>query len=1113
MILSGARGSRPDILRLASIILALAFSAKGHYNHDMFSCRRRFAIYLMLCLVCTPLRSQTASKSSDPPPDYSKEAFVIDQDVSKVTFENDGTGTRESSFRIRVQSDAGVQRYSVLSFPYSEKEETIEVVYVRVIKPDGTAVPTPEENILDMPSEVTRQAPFYSDQHEKHIAVKGLTTGDILEAQIRWRVTKPLVPGQFWYAFNWSPDFIVLHQELQISVPRDRAVKFKSPPTSKPVVTEEGSRRLFQWTNSRLVHLPAEEQKANQEGLVYQSVRGRLPPPDMQLSSFQTWQEVGEWYDRLQQDRVKPTPEIRTKAAELTKNAVDDDAKMQAIYNYVSTQFRYIGIAFGAGRYQPHAAEDVLSNQYGDCKDKHTLLASLLEAAGIKAYPALIGTTHDLDLDVPSPQQFDHVITAVPQGKGLLWLDSTAEVAPFGYLIGWLRGKNALVLPSGEAARFAMTPEGSTTKAVHKFSMDAQLEDSGLLKGKIEQSVQGDDVEILLRRAFRATSQEKWKELVQRFSETSGFSGEVSNVSVSDPARTSEPWRVTYDYTRKDFPDWANHQVAVAVPVLILPEAYDTSTGNTPPIYLGPESTSNFHSKVTLPKGFSAVVPSTIDLKEDFAEYRTTYSFQEGALLTDRNLTTKLADVPETETEAYKRFKKKVDDDQNRYVQTSSGTSKNSPSGWQAVGIWTQTLPLCENSEAQSAEDEAREAMLRHGNLNGVLEPLEREVALAPACTRAWMMLANAQYFSGNKQKALASFHKATDSDPSEPLPLRALAYVMFDLKKYDEEVDIWKQVLKLAPDDPEATVVLPSLLARTNHYPEAVAAYQTAIKLKPDDTFLWVRMGDTYLKLEDETKALGAYKKAVELDASALVFNDIGYALADANHQLPLALEYTEKAVQQVEAASATVKLDNLTLKDVGHTDSLAAYWDSLGWVHFRMGNYEKAEKYLLTAWAIGQAGDQADHLGQLYEKLNKKQSAARMYRLALNAPTPAVDIEAIQARLDKLEKAGITTSDDMRDEFNKYRTFPLAALTKESAAAEFFVLIGPDTKIADTKFISGSDKVKSAELALRKINFKLTFPDDGPTHLVRRGIVSCYPVTGCTFVLYNLRDVRSVN
>lgn len=44
-------------------------------------------------------------------PDYPKEATVIETDTTKVAFENDGTSTRESSSRIRVQSDAGVQRY------------------------------------------------------------------------------------------------------------------------------------------------------------------------------------------------------------------------------------------------------------------------------------------------------------------------------------------------------------------------------------------------------------------------------------------------------------------------------------------------------------------------------------------------------------------------------------------------------------------------------------------------------------------------------------------------------------------------------------------------------------------------------------------------------------------------------------------------------------------------------------------------------------------------------------------------------------------------------------------------------------------------------------------
>jgi hypothetical protein len=84
---------------------------------------------------------------------------------------------------------------------------------------------------------------------------------------------------------------------------------------------------------------------------------------------------------------VKPSGEIQAKAAELTKGANDDLAKIRVLYNFVSTRYRYIGIALGIGRYQPHSAADVLENQYGDCKDKHTLLASMLYAVGIRLIP------------------------------------------------------------------------------------------------------------------------------------------------------------------------------------------------------------------------------------------------------------------------------------------------------------------------------------------------------------------------------------------------------------------------------------------------------------------------------------------------------------------------------------------------------------------------------------------------------------------------------------------------------------------------------------------------------------------------------------------------------
>src|SRR6201993_4328937 len=142
-----------------------------------------------------------------------------------------------------------------------------------------------------------------------------------------------------------------------------------------------------------------------------------------------------------------PSPEVRTKAEELTKGLNTDLEKTEALYDYVSKNFRYVSLSLGLGRYQPHSASDVLHDQYGDCKDKHTLLASLLEAEGLHADSVLINSSRKLDPDVPSPSQFDHVITMLPMGKQEVWMDTTSEVAPFRLLAYTLRNKQALVIP------------------------------------------------------------------------------------------------------------------------------------------------------------------------------------------------------------------------------------------------------------------------------------------------------------------------------------------------------------------------------------------------------------------------------------------------------------------------------------------------------------------------------------------------------------------------------------------------------------------------------------------------------------------------------------------
>lgn len=1061
----------------------------------------------------SPQKAAPAATSTTAPakPDYSKEPFVEEDDSEKIAFQSDGTSTREMYFRVRIQSDAGVQKYSVITFPYESATQTVDIDYVRVRKPDNTVVLTPADAVQDMPADITRQAPFYSDLHEKQAAVKGLGVGDVLEASAHWRTTKPLAPGQFWFSFNFSHDNIALHEELQIGVPKDRAVKWASPGL-KPAITSDASQEIFTWTSSQLEAKSADEQKEEQDEQRYEQSVGKLPPADVQLSSFQSWAEVGAWYDKLQSDRVVPDASIRAKAAELTKDSTNEDAELRAIYDYVSTQIHYIGVAFGIGRYQPHGAAEILSNQYGDCKDKHTLLASLLDAAGIKVDPVLINLTHKIDPSVPSPDQFDHVITAVPQGKTFVWLDTTEEVAPYGYILSLLRNKNALLIPDGQPATLVVTPASPPMPSLQTFHIDATISTDGTLVGKVEQTVANSDIDLLFRGAFRTVSMARWKDLVQRISYAGGFAGDVSDVTASSPEKIDQPFTFDYTYTRKDFPQWTQHRIAVALPpVLAAPPDKKPSH----PILLGDLGHVDCQSRVHLPDGYAPQLPAGVDLKEDFAEYHSTYRLVDGALEADRTVIVKMREVPVNEYDAFEKFYKATATDYGLYVGLIPA---NVTVASYESAVWS--LPASADSAANDVYSEAQ-TDCQSRDFDDCISSLKRAVNIDPKFIRAWIWMAQLYSFERRPDDAVAAFRSAVTNDPKQPLAYKGLGFALMSQRKYDDAISVWKQLIAVAPDDRDAPGNLGLALSDLKRYADAVTAFQSAVKLNPKSTFMYAQLGSAYLHTGDEANALAAYKKAIDMDSTPLSLNNIGYELADADKQLPVALQYAQKAVGQEEDAAGKVKLSNLKTEDLFHEGTLASYWDTLGWVYFRMNKLDDAEKYLNAGWTLSQSAVIGDHLAQAFAKDHKKKEAIHTFRLALSATH---DSELTSTITDHLSQAGGHPENnpakfDGGVELSEARTFPVHLLKEEHGSAEFFLLFAPQAngaagpKLEDSKFISGSDQLKDAGKALATVNFNVAFPDQGPERLLRRGILQCDPITHCTFVVYPLEMVRSVN
>ena len=132
-------------------------------------------------------REQVAEKPQPGPekqPDYTGEAFVVEQLKTSFRFEKDGTGQREMSLRAKIQSEAGVEGFGQLVFPYTSTNEKLEIDYVRVHKAGGVVVTAPAGSVQDLTAPLASGARIYTDLRQKHVTVPGLRPGDgVLEAR------------------------------------------------------------------------------------------------------------------------------------------------------------------------------------------------------------------------------------------------------------------------------------------------------------------------------------------------------------------------------------------------------------------------------------------------------------------------------------------------------------------------------------------------------------------------------------------------------------------------------------------------------------------------------------------------------------------------------------------------------------------------------------------------------------------------------------------------------------------------------------------------------------------------------------------------------------------
>jgi len=156
----------------------------------------------------------------------------------------------------------------------------------------------------------------------------------------------------------------------------------------------------------------------------------------IEFTDYPDWASVSSMFAPLYQSasQIDDRSPLRQEAARIAAEHDGDMARARAALELVQQQVRYVFVGLDGGNLMPATADETWERRYGDCKGKTTLLLALLRELGVDAYPVLVnnaGIDDGLDLRLPIPGLFDHVLVRARIDGAEYWLDGTLPpVAP-----------------------------------------------------------------------------------------------------------------------------------------------------------------------------------------------------------------------------------------------------------------------------------------------------------------------------------------------------------------------------------------------------------------------------------------------------------------------------------------------------------------------------------------------------------------------------------------------------------------------------------------------------------------------------------------------------------
>ena len=401
--------------------------------------------------------------------------------LQQTTVYPTGLASRFHQVVFQPLTEEGTKQSRDFAFGYEAEFQSASLRRARVYHADGTFEDATERG------EAGANDPsmnMYTTGRTPYVRFPKLATSDVVEVHYRIDDTTPYNAyadyfGEVTYLQSSEPTVVARYI---LDTPKSRTLHFNALVGTGITqrVTEAADRRIYTFEGRNLHGIETEP---------------GMPPltellAHVHASTYASWEEMGAWYWGFVKDQLVADEELRRLAKSLTTGLATDRDKVKAIYRYVVQSTRYVALEFGVHGYKPYRCAQIVARGFGDCKDKATLLYTLLHEVGVEARLVIVRTGHKglFERKPASLAPFDHAIAYVPSLD--LYLDGTAEYTGSGELPTMDSGAMALQVGPNYTSLVTL-PEATSQSNGSVRTVDAKLANNGSATAKVHIEIHG----------------------------------------------------------------------------------------------------------------------------------------------------------------------------------------------------------------------------------------------------------------------------------------------------------------------------------------------------------------------------------------------------------------------------------------------------------------------------------------------------------------------------------------------------------------------------------------------------------------------------------------------